>query len=56
MPADTTGFISKECIKMLRKMKFVTPLLFNWVLLHDIADSKFHNGDETIGPRIARKF
>jgi uncharacterized protein len=23
-------------------------------LLHDIADSKFHNGDETIGPRIAR--
>jgi uncharacterized protein len=25
-------------------------------LLHDIADSKFHNGDETIGPRIAREF
>ncbi|MEM9544631.1 MAG: HD domain-containing protein [Bacteroidota bacterium] len=25
-------------------------------LLHDIADSKFHNGDETIGPRIARKW
>jgi len=25
-------------------------------LLHDIADSKFHNGDETIGPRVARKF
>lgn len=25
-------------------------------LLHDIADSKFHNGDETVGPRIARKF
>jgi len=25
-------------------------------LLHDIADSKFHNGDETIGPRIAKKF
>ena len=25
-------------------------------LLHDIADSKFHNGDETIGPQIARKF
>ena len=22
-------------------------------LLHDIADSKFHNGDETIGPQIA---
>lgn len=25
-------------------------------LLHDIADSKFHNGDETIGPGKARKF
>jgi uncharacterized protein len=25
-------------------------------LLHDIADSKFHNGDETIGPSIARGF
>ena len=25
-------------------------------LLHDIADSKFHNGDETVGPRVAREF
>ena len=25
-------------------------------LLHDIADSKFYNGDETIGPRMARSF
>ncbi|WP_270088578.1 HD domain-containing protein [Sphingobacterium sp. SYP-B4668] len=25
-------------------------------LLHDIADSKFHNGDETIGPRVAGEF
>lgn len=25
-------------------------------LLHDIADSKFHDGDETVGPKIARKF
>jgi uncharacterized protein len=25
-------------------------------LLHDIADSKFHNGDETIGPKMARTF
>jgi uncharacterized protein len=25
-------------------------------LLHDIADSKFHNGDEAIGPETARKF
>ena len=25
-------------------------------LLHDIADSKFHQGDEEIGPKIAQKF
>ena len=25
-------------------------------LLHDIADSKFHNGDETVGPKVARNF
>ncbi|MBC8883580.1 HD domain-containing protein [Flavobacterium piscinae] len=25
-------------------------------LLHDIADSKFHDGDEEIGPKIARTF
>jgi len=25
-------------------------------LLHDIADSKFHNGDETIGPKVAAEF
>ena len=25
-------------------------------LLHDIADSKFHNGDENIGPKMAREF
>ncbi|WP_297333291.1 HD domain-containing protein [Flavobacterium sp.] len=25
-------------------------------LLHDIADSKFHDGDETVGPALARQF
>ena len=25
-------------------------------LLHDIADSKFHNGDESVGPRVAREW
>ncbi|WP_321298829.1 HD domain-containing protein [Marinifilum fragile] len=25
-------------------------------LLHDIADSKFHNGDESVGPKKAREF
>ena len=25
-------------------------------LLHDVADSKFHDGDETVGPKVAREF
>ncbi len=25
-------------------------------LLHDIADAKFHNGDETVGPKLAKSF
>ena len=25
-------------------------------LLHDIADSKFHDGDEAVGPKVAREF
>jgi uncharacterized protein len=25
-------------------------------LLHDIADSKFHDGNETLGPKVAREF
>lgn len=25
-------------------------------LLHDIADSKFHDGDESVGPKVARTF
>ncbi|MEZ4792244.1 MAG: HD domain-containing protein [Gelidibacter sp.] len=25
-------------------------------LLHDIADSKFHHGDEAVGPKVAREF
>ena len=25
-------------------------------LLHDIADSKFNNGDETVGPKVAKEF
>ncbi len=33
--------------------KFIVAL---GALLHDIADSKFHDGDETVGPKVARKF
>ncbi|WP_108867888.1 HD domain-containing protein [Aquimarina aquimarini] len=35
----------------------VDPLVVSiGALLHDIADSKFHDGDETVGPRIANEF
>lgn len=27
-----------------------------WALLHDIADAKFNNGDDTVGPRKAKEF
>jgi HD superfamily phosphodiesterase len=38
-------------------MKFVIQQFLKLAaLLHDIADSKFNNGDESIGPKIARTF
>ncbi|AOW20898.1 HD domain-containing protein [Urechidicola croceus] len=33
--------------------KFIVAL---GALLHDIADAKFYNGDETVGPKMAREF
>lgn len=42
---------------LISKTEPVDPLVVALgALLHDIADSKFHNGDETIGPETARKF
>ena len=41
--------IAKEEICNIEVVQFAA-------LLHDIADSKFHKGDETIGPKIARDF
>ncbi|KVV13595.1 HD domain-containing protein [Flavobacterium sp. TMP13] len=38
---------SEDCNKMIVQLG---------ALLHDIADSKFHDGDETIGPKKARLF
>lgn len=41
----------------IAKYEDVDPFIVSLgALLHDIADSKFHNGDETIGPRLAREF
>lgn len=42
---------------MLAKEEQVNELVVKLAaLLHDIADAKFHNGDETIGPRLAKEF
>ncbi|WJJ97176.1 HD domain-containing protein [Algibacter luteus] len=42
---------------LISKTETVDPLVVALgALLHDIADSKFHNGDETLGPKIAREF
>lgn len=43
--------------KTIAQGEKVNPLIVELsALLHDIADSKFHNGDEEIGPRKARLF
>ncbi len=44
---------AKEISKSENVNLFVVELS---ALLHDIADSKFHNGDETIAPKIIRQF
>lgn len=42
---------------LIAKDETVDPLIIGLgALLHDIADSKFHDGDETIGPKKAREF
>ncbi len=42
---------------LLAKNENVNELIVSLgALLHDIADSKFNNGDETIGPKIAEEF
>lgn len=46
----------KNALLILEKEE-ADPFVVNLgALLHDIADSKFHGGDETIGPRIAMEF
>lgn len=42
---------------LISKNEVVDPLTVALgALLHDIADSKFHDGDESIGPKMAREF
>ena len=45
--------LSKHIAKTENVDNFIVEL---GALLHDIADSKFHNGDEKIGPQKAREF
>jgi uncharacterized protein len=43
--------------KLIAQTEKADPLIVELAaLLHDIADSKFHNGDEEIGPRTAGKY
>ena len=43
--------------KLIAKNEHVDELVVTLgALLHDIADSKFHDGDDSIGPKIARQF
>lgn len=48
--------VYKNALLILKNEK-VNPFIVSLgALLHDIADSKFHNGDETVGPRMASSF
>lgn len=48
--------VYKNASKILQDEKADEQVVILGALLHDIADSKFHNGDEDIGPEKARVF
>ncbi len=48
--------VYKNALKIAENEEADTFIVAIGALLHDIADSKFHNGDETIGPKKAREF
>ncbi|MDY0990036.1 HD domain-containing protein [Flavobacterium sp. CFBP9031] len=48
--------VYKNAILIARETECDLTVVQLGALLHDIADSKFHNGDETIGPKTARAF
>ncbi len=48
--------VYKNAIAISENEKCNTMIVQLGALLHDIADSKFHNGDENIGPKVARTF
>jgi uncharacterized protein len=48
--------VFKNAILISREEKVDIFVVSLAALLHDIADAKFYNGDETVGPRIASEF
>lgn len=48
--------VYKNAYQILQDEKADEQVVILGALLHDIADSKFHNGDEDIGPEKARVF
>ncbi|PQJ21884.1 HD domain-containing protein [Tenacibaculum sp. SG-28] len=48
--------VYKNALKIAENEQVDTFIVAIGALLHDIADSKFHNGDETVGPKKAREF
>lgn len=48
--------VYKNVLNLLKTEQANEQIVVLGALLHDIADSKFHNGDETIGPKKAMDF
>lgn len=48
--------VFNNSILISKKEEVDTFVVLLGALLHDIADSKFTNGDETVGPKLAREF
>jgi len=51
-----TQRVLRNSLHIARQEQIDTFVVSLGALLHDIADSKFHQGDETIGPQVAREF
>lgn len=48
--------VFKNSLLIARKEKVDLLVVSLGALLHDIADAKFHDGDETVGPQLAQTF
>ena len=48
--------VYKNALLIAKEESCVITVVQLGALLHDIADSKFHQGDESVGPSVARQF